>query len=88
MNVSDITLENAGDFVWYYIGEVLQAFVALVIYKYLTTKGALDLKSVIHGSLVIGMITAIIEYFDPSFNRNIKSGAMMAIGGNLVKNIK
>lgn len=81
-------LERIGELAWYYVGEVIQALVALVIYKYLTSKGPLDYSIVIQGSLVIGAITTVIEQFDPSFNRNVKSGAMMAIGGNLVKNIK
>lgn len=83
-----ITLENATDFAFYYAGEVVQAMIALLIYKLLTTKGPLDYYSIFHGSLVIGLITAVIEQFDPSFNRNIKSGALMTIGGNLVKNMK
>lgn len=88
INVPAFTLEKVGDLAWYYIGEVIQALVALLIYKYLTAKGALDIQRVVHAGLIIGAITTVIEYFDPSFNRTVKTGAMMSIGSNLVKNIK
>lgn len=88
LTLDSVTFEKSTDFVFYYVGEVIQAMIALLIYKLLTTKGSLDYYSIFHGSLVIGGITAVIEQIDPAFNRNIKSGAMMTIGGNLVKNMK
>jgi|APGre2960657404_1045060.scaffolds.fasta_scaffold00054_47 hypothetical protein len=84
---SIITKETLNKYTWYYISEVFEAMIALTIYRMLTVKDHFNFLLILKGSLIIGAITTFLENYNPTYSKSVKSGAMVAIGSNLVKNV-
>lgn len=74
------------DFFYYikrYFFEVLEAFVALTILNYFKN-GSINITDNLKLASGIGIITLILEEYNPDFSSNIKSGISFSVGSNLV----
>lgn len=78
--------EQNKDFFYYikrYFFEFIEALVALTILNYFKD-GKVNMESNIKLSLGIGVITLILEEYNPNFSSNIKSGMSFTVGSNLI----
>ena len=82
-----LTKENLTKYTSYYISEVFEAMIALTIYRLLTLKDQFHFLSILKASMIIGAITTFLENYNPNYSKSVKSGAMVAIGSNLVKSV-
>ena len=83
MNMNTIITEEITNTI---IREVFEAMTGLIIYKMLTSKEPFDIGLILKTSLMIGLITTVLEKYNPSYSKSVKSGALVTIGGSLIKN--
>jgi hypothetical protein len=73
-------------YILYYIKEVFEAVVALIIYKVITSQDIMkDYKQIVKGSLIIGVVTTLLENYNPEYKRSLKSGLLTSISNAAVK---
>jgi hypothetical protein len=71
-----------------YLNEVLEAFIAYTIYG-LLTNSELSLQIIIKNvkvALCIGLLTFILENYNPKYKDTVKNGMMSTLGMQMVKN--
>lgn len=70
---------------FHYLEEVFEAFVAVIIYTLLSNNSKFEIKRAIKVSLIVGLITFLLEIYKPEFKDTVKSGMVSSAGSNLVK---
>jgi uncharacterized membrane protein YjjP (DUF1212 family) len=66
-----------------YLFEVLEAYIALTILTYI--KGnKMDFYKIFLPACVIGLVTLILEEFNPNFSSNLKSGMSFTAGSSMI----
>ena len=71
-------------FILRYIQEILEAFIAHSLFRLISDKPFMFEKT-FKMSLIIGVITLILEEYNSNYKNNIKSGIMINIGSQFVK---
>lgn len=66
-----------------YIQEVFEAFVSIMLIRYAMGKD-LPMTALIKASLIIGVVTLLLEEYNPSFKENIVQGITFSVGSNLI----
>jgi hypothetical protein len=77
-------IDNIKFHFFHYLEECFEAFIAFVIYSLLTNNSKFELKKAIKVSLLVGLITFLLETYNPEIKKNIKTGMMGSIGSNLM----
>lgn len=74
-------------YVYRYIQEICEAFVAYTLFFIVKNKSikTLDFKSTLYTSLFIGLVTLILEEYEPKYNSNLKTGMVVSIGTAFIK---
>lgn len=66
-----------------YINEFLEAFISILIIRVAMEK-EVHLKKMIYASLVIGLVTFILENYNKDFKSNIKQGITFSVGSQMI----
>lgn len=66
-----------------YVQEFIEAFIGLFIINVFTKK-PIEYKSLFKTSLLLGLITLILEEYNPAFNSNVKQGMSFSVGASLI----
>ena len=66
-----------------YIQEVFEAFISIMLIRYAMGKD-LPMTALIKASLLIGLVTLLLEEYNPSFKENIVQGITFSVGSNLI----
>jgi len=69
-----------------YLNEITEASVLIVIIK-LSTNNPIDIKEVLLYSIIIGIITLILEEYNQSIYNRVKTGMQTSIGAVLMRTI-
>jgi hypothetical protein len=80
-----LTCEAFKQHLLHYINEVFEIFVAMLILASLTPKKDIDLLTISKLSLVMGLITFLIEIYNPHLKSNLKSGIIGSVGNSVIK---
>lgn len=79
--------EQEKNFFYYikrYFSEFLEALIALTLLSLFKKENTIDIQKNIKLALGIGVITLILEEYNPNFSSNIKSGISYTVGTNLI----
>ncbi len=76
---------NYNYYIFRYIQEVIEAFIAYSLFNILSKNKDTDLQKILFMSFFIGFLTLILEEYDPSYKNTIKNGMLVGIGSQLVK---
>ena len=68
-----------------YIQEVIEAFIAIGLYSYITNN--FKLEKVFNMAIVVGAITLVLEEYDPKYKSSLKNGMIVAVGGTMIKSV-
>ena len=68
-----------------YINEVLESLIAYSIYSIINEGSRINVNKIIGMSMIIGLITLVLEEYNPIYKNTIKSGILMTIGSTLLK---
>lgn len=66
-----------------YIQEVLEAFVAILIIKVATDKQLVYIN-ILKGSIFIGILTLLLEEYNPDFKEQIRQGITFTVGSQMM----
>lgn len=66
-----------------YIQEVLEAFVAILIIKIATDKQLL-FNEILKGSIFVGILTLLLEEYNPEFKEQIRQGITFTVGSQVM----
>jgi hypothetical protein len=66
-----------------YLNECLEAFIAILVIRIAVDKG-FDMLKIIKASMVIGLLTFILEHYNPDLKSNIKQGITFTAGSQIV----
>lgn len=66
-----------------YIQEVLEAFVAILIIKIATDKELIYIN-ILKGSVFVGILTLLLEEYNPEFKEQIRQGITFTVGSQLM----
>lgn len=69
-----------------YLNEITEASILIVIIK-LSTNNPIDIKEVLFYSIIIGIITLILEEYNQSIYTRVKTGMQTSIGAVLMRTI-
>lgn len=69
----------------HYMEECFEAFVAFVFYTLLTNNAKFDFYRAIRVSLIVGLLTFLLEIYKPDFKANVKSGMVASIGSGMIR---
>ncbi len=72
-------------YIFRYIQEVIEAFIAYSLFNILSDNKDVNTKKIIFMSFFIGFLTLILEEYDPTYKNTIKNGMLVGIGSQLVK---
>jgi hypothetical protein len=73
-------------YIKYYIKEVIEAFVSIIIIRYAMEK-PLHLPTLVQTSLLIGLVTCILEQFNPEFKSSVSQGITFTVGSQLASSV-
>lgn len=68
----------------HYIEECFEALMAIILYT-LLTNNKFNSRRIIKTSLIIGLITFLLEIYKPKFKDNMKSGMVTSLGSSMIK---
>lgn len=71
----------------HYLNEVFEVFVSILILVCINPKKEFDIIYITSLSFAIGLITFLIEKYNPNLKTNLKSGMIGSIGTGLIKAI-
>lgn len=80
-----LTCEAFKQHLLHYINEVFEIFVAMVILVSMTPKKDIDLLNISKMAMIIGLITFLIEIYNPHLKSNLKSGIIGSVGNSVIK---
>lgn len=66
-----------------YAQEVFEAFVSIMLIRYAMGKD-IPMIPLVKASFAIGMVTLLLEEYNPSFKENIVQGITFSVGSNLI----
>ena len=66
-----------------YIQEILEAFVAILIIKVATDKQIIY-SHILKGSLFVGILTLLLEEYNPEFKEQIRQGITFTVGSQMM----
>jgi uncharacterized membrane protein YjjP (DUF1212 family) len=66
-----------------YLYECFEAFVAISILR-LALEKPFNFPQVIKASLIIGVLTFLLEQYDPDFKQNVRQGITFTVGSQVV----
>jgi hypothetical protein len=84
MEITDKTKKIIIYYISRYIQEIAEALIAYSIYIYITNK-TVDLYHNIKIALFIGLITLVLEEYNPAYTKSIKSGVIMSVVSKSLK---
>ena len=82
--LSDNNKKSIKYYTFRYIQEIIEAFIAYSIYVFIKTK-SIDIYNNIQIALVIGIITLLLEEYNPTYNKAVKTGLIMTSVSNAFK---
>jgi len=82
-SIDQIDKNSVNKWLWIYIQEVFEAFIAILIIRIAVDK-SVDFYKIILVSLVIGFVTMILENYNSTFNSNIKQGITFTAGSQMI----
>jgi hypothetical protein len=82
-SIDKIDKNSVNKWLWIYIQEVFEAFIAILIIRIAVDK-SVDFYKIILVSLVIGFVTMILENYNSTFNSNIKQGITFTAGSQMI----
>ena len=82
-SINDIDKNSINKWVWIYIQEVFEAFIAILIIRIAIDK-SIDFYRIIFVSLIIGFVTMILENYNSTFNSNLKQGITFTAGSQMI----
>jgi hypothetical protein len=68
----------------YYLKELLEALVVLVIYKVIS-KSDVKYQFLFQSAALIAVITTIFERYNKDYAKNLKSGVLASLGSIIIK---
>lgn len=86
-NYQGLTNETFKQHLLHYLNEVFEIFVSMLILVSITPKKEFDIVNITKMSLSIGLITFLIEIYNPNLKSSLKSGIVGSVGNGLVKSI-
>ena len=66
-----------------YAQEVFEAFISVMLIRYAMGKD-IPMVPLVKASFVIGLVTLLLEEYNPSFKENIVQGITLSVGSNLI----
>jgi len=66
-----------------YLNECLEAFIAILVIRIAVDKG-FDMLQIIKASMVIGLLTFMLEHYNTDLKSNIKQGITFTAGSQIV----
>lgn len=82
MDTYTFTYKKTQFYIKRYLQEVLEAFLAYTLYKFIT-QTKYDIQNSIRLSFSIGLFTLILEEYNPSYKDSVKSGLNFSIAKQL-----
>lgn len=73
-------------FIKLYVHEVVEALVAIVVIR-LAMEKDINWPKTIKASMLIGLLTYMIEQYSPDFKQNIRQGISFTVGSQLMAGI-
>lgn len=86
-NYPGLTSETFKQHLYHYLNEVFEVFIAIVILVSITPKKDYNIYNIINTSLSIGLVTFLVEIYNPNLKANLKSGIVGSVGNGLIKAI-
>jgi hypothetical protein len=66
-----------------YVYEFFEAFVSIVLIKVAMEKD-LNMTSIVRGSAIIGLLTFILERYNPQYRSSVRDGITFTIGSQII----
>lgn len=82
-DINKIDKNSVNKWIWIYIQEVFEAFIAILIIRIAIDK-SIDFYKIMIVSLAIGFVTMILENYNSTFNSNIKQGITFTAGSQMI----
>jgi hypothetical protein len=76
-------IKNIRYYMYRYLQEFLEAFVAIAIFSYLN--GTINFTKIINSSIIISIVTLILEEYNPAYKSSLKTGMISSIGHRVVR---
>ena len=76
-------IENVNLYIQMYLKEVFEVLVSIIIIRIAIEK-EIDIYVVIKESLMIGVLTFLLEFYNPDLKHNVKNGITYTVGTQLI----
>ena len=83
LSLFGIQIKSKEYYIKRYIQEVFEAFVSIMLIRYAMGKD-LPITALIKASLIIGLVTLLLEEYNHDFKENIVQGLTFSVGASLI----